>query len=215
MPKLQLFLYFLHPQVNILASVNRWLQSSNLTLHTVYSKIHALLKTFASPVTLDCNTSVFDENNIRPMEAALQQCPGHDFKMHLADCSDHALMSERDLNGAKKRRFNFIITVAKVLEKRFPDMNFYVENTAFVDHTTRKLQQADLQASYSKFENDNGAHRFQFYNNNNNNTQIAAIALLPSTTHNFNLIRKSFSLNCKHTKMTVRLTSSIICLKKM
>ena len=71
-------------------------------------------------------------------------------------------MPERDLNDAKKRMFNFIITVAKALEKRFPDMNFYVENTAFVDPTIRKFQQADLQALCSKFENDNGVHSFQF-----------------------------------------------------
>ena len=48
-------------------------------------------------------------------------------------------MSERDLNSAKKRMFNFIITVAKALEKLFPNMNFYVENTAFVDPTINRL----------------------------------------------------------------------------
>ena len=186
MPKLQLFLYFLHPQLNILASINRWLQSSNLTLHTVYSKIQAFLKTFASPVTLDCNTSVFDENNIRPMEAALQQCPGQDFKKHLVDCSDHALMPERDLNDAKKRMFNFIITVAKALEKRFPDMNFYVENTAFVDPILLENSNRLICKHYVA------------------NLRMIMVSIL------FNLIRKSFSLNYEHTRMAVRLTSSIV-----
>ena len=101
-PKFQLYLYFLHPHLSILASLNKWLQSSNISLHTVYSKIQALLKTFISPVALDSSKSVSDDDNLHPMEEALLLCPGSDFQKHLADCSDHALMSERELREAKQ-----------------------------------------------------------------------------------------------------------------
>lgn len=148
------YLYFLHPHLSILASPNKWLQSSDISLHTVYCKIQALLKTFLSPVALDSSKSISDDDNLCPIEEALLLCPGSDFQKHLADCSDHALMSERELSDAKKIMFNYVITVGKALENRFPDTNFIMENTAFVKPPLRKFQEPDLLALSTKFQTD-------------------------------------------------------------
>ena len=101
MPKFHLYFYFLHPHLSILASLNKWLQSSNISLHTVYCKIQALLKTFISPVEVDSSKSISDDDNLRLIEALLL-CPGSDFQKYPADCSDHALMSERELSDTTK-----------------------------------------------------------------------------------------------------------------
>ena len=45
-PLFQLYLYFLGPQLDILALVNKWMQHSEMSLHLVYSKIRALIKAF-------------------------------------------------------------------------------------------------------------------------------------------------------------------------
>ena len=88
------------------------------------------------------------------MEEALLLCPGSDFQKHLADCSDHALMSERELHEAKQIMYSYIVTVGKALENRFPDMNFIVENTAFINPALRKFQEPDLLALSTKFQTD-------------------------------------------------------------
>ena len=154
-----LYLFFLHPHLSILASLKKWLQRSNISLHTVYCKIQALLKTFVSPVAVDSSKSISDDN-LRPIEEALLLCPGSDFQKHLADCSDHAFISERELSDAKNIMFNYIVTVGKALENRFPDMNFIVKNTAFINPALRKLQEPDLQALCSKFETDHSPFQF-------------------------------------------------------
>ena len=35
-PKYQLYLFFLHPQLQELAKINKWLKAANLKIHTVY-----------------------------------------------------------------------------------------------------------------------------------------------------------------------------------
>ena len=69
-------------------------------------------------------------------------------------------MSERELNDAKKIMFNYIVTVGKALENRFPDLNFIVENTAFINPAVRKLQEPDLLALSSKFKTDYDPFQF-------------------------------------------------------
>lgn len=160
MPKFHLYLFFLHPHLDLLSSVNKFLQTSNLTLHTVYCKIQALLKTFIAPVVIDSSQSITEDANLRPLEDAIQQFPGSDFQKHIVDCSEHALMSERELNDAKRRMYNYIITIGKALENRFPDMDFIMTNTAFVDPTLRNLQQPDMQLLSSKFHDDSSPFHF-------------------------------------------------------
>ena len=57
-PLFHLFLLFLDPQLTLLAKINKWLQSTQLTLNVVYCKIQALLKAFAAPIVLDSAKSL-------------------------------------------------------------------------------------------------------------------------------------------------------------
>ena len=85
--------------------------------------------------------SIADETNLRGMEDAIPLFHGQDFQKHLSDCVEHALITERELNKAKRNMYNYIITVGKALERRFPDIDFI---TAFLDPSLRKLQQPDM-----------------------------------------------------------------------
>ena len=53
LPLFHLYLYFLVPQLELLSGVNKWLQNTKLTLHALYSKVQALVKTFTAPVAID------------------------------------------------------------------------------------------------------------------------------------------------------------------
>ena len=159
-PDFQLYLYFLNPHLDLLAHVNKWLQSTQLTLHTVYCKIQALYKSFIAPIVLDDTKGLNDEDNLRSVEDAIPLLPGSDFQKHLSDCSDHALLSTRQLNDIKKTMYNYVITVGRALERRFPDADFIIRNTAFLDPSLRKLQKPDMQALAEKFHT--GKDPFQF-----------------------------------------------------
>ena len=95
---------------------------------------------------VDSCRSVSDGDNLRPVEDACLQLPGSDF---LRDCTDHALMSETELTNVT---FNYIVTVGKALENRFPDMNFILGNNAFVNPSLRKLQDPNLPDLLRKFQ---------------------------------------------------------------
>ena len=58
MPEFRLYIYFLNPQLDLLSSVNKYLQSNNFTLHTVYCKIQALYKSFIDLVILNSTKSI-------------------------------------------------------------------------------------------------------------------------------------------------------------
>ena len=90
-PLFQLYLYFLAPHLELLSGLNKWLQNTKLTLHTVYSKVQALMKSFSAPVALDADKSLTDQENLRDLEEAITLMPGSDFQKHLLDCSEHAL----------------------------------------------------------------------------------------------------------------------------
>ena len=119
MPLFHLYLYFLDPQLDLLAKMNKWLQSTKLTLNAVYCKIQALIKTFTAPVTLDNAKSVDDDTNLRAIECAITQLPGSDFQKHLFDCTEHALVTESELQVAKQAMYNYIVTIGKALERCF------------------------------------------------------------------------------------------------
>ena len=101
-PRFHLFLYFLLPQLEALAQINKWLQSPQLSIHTVYGKIKALLLTFIEPVALDKTKSVSDSSNLRPLCEAIPLLPGTDFQEQYAKCIDHSLMENRDMQQACK-----------------------------------------------------------------------------------------------------------------
>ena len=150
-PLFQLYLYFLAPHLELLSGLNKWLQNTKLTLHTVYSKVQALMKSFSAPVALDADKSLTDQENLRDLEEAITLMPGSDFQKHLLDCSEHALLTERKVNGAKQVMYNYIVTTGKALERRFPEMDLIVRNTAFIDPAVRSLQQPDIQLLAEKF----------------------------------------------------------------
>ena len=183
-PKFQLYLFFLHPQLQELAKINKWLQAPNLPIHTVYSKIKTLLYVFVQPVALDSTKSITDSSNLRPLEEAVLLFPGAeeavllfpgaDFQKHYKDCQDHALLDSRELQEACKCMFNCIITVGESIEKRFPELDFMVSNTAFVNPSMQCLQTPDIPALVQRFSKDNGPvtssvesvkRQFQFFTN--------------------------------------------------
>lgn len=173
-PKFQLYLFFLHPQSQELAKINKWLQTPNLPIHTVYSKIKTLLYVFVQPVALDSTKSVTDLSNLRPLEEAVLLFPGTDFQKHYKDCNDRALLSSREIQDACQCMYNYIIKVGESIEKRFPKMEFMVSNTAFLNPSLRCLQTPDISALLQRFSHDDGPvtfsidavkRQFQFFTN--------------------------------------------------
>ena len=102
LPDFQLYLDFLKSHLDCLANIKKWLLSTNLTLYTVYCKIQAIHKSFIAPIVLDDAKGLDEEINLRSVEDALPLFPGSDFHILLSDCTDHALLSRRDLNEFKK-----------------------------------------------------------------------------------------------------------------
>ena len=156
-PKFQLYLFFLHPQLEALAKINKWLQTPSLPLHTVYGKIKALLLTFTEPVALDNTKSVSDSCNLRPLNEAIPLFPGADFQKHYSDCHDHALLDSRELQDVCKSMYQYIVKVGESLERRFPEMEFMATNTAFPNPLMRGLQKPDIPALVNRFNQENGA----------------------------------------------------------
>lgn len=132
-PRFQLFLYFLLPQLEALAKINKWLQSPNLSIHIVYSKIKALLSTFIEPVALDTTKSICDSSNLRPISDAIPLFPGKDFQEHYASCLDHSLMDSQEMQEACKSMYQYIVKIGESILKRFPEIDFIINNSMFLD----------------------------------------------------------------------------------
>ena len=56
---------------------NKCLQNTELTVHTVYSKVQALMKTFMALVALNISRSV----NLRGIDEAITLLPGAEFQL--------------------------------------------------------------------------------------------------------------------------------------
>jgi hypothetical protein len=56
----------------------------------------------------------------------------------------HCFLSGRELETAKKIMYTYIVTIEKALKCRFPEIDFIVRNTAFIDPTMHSLQRPDL-----------------------------------------------------------------------
>ena len=155
-PLFQLYLYFLGPQLDMLAKLNKWLQHAELSLHVVYSKIRALIKAFIDPIVLDNSNDIFDANtcNLRPLEDCIEKLPGTDFQKHLRDCIEHSLLTEQQLKQAKENMKAYITVIATSLTDRFPEMDFVIENTSFLDPSVRQFQKADIPALVRRFSTD-------------------------------------------------------------
>ena len=142
-PRFQIFLFFLEPLLKVLAKMNKWLQTSPLSLHEVYSKIKALLSTFVQLISLDVTKSISGSNNVRCVNEAAPLFPGTDFQQHYLHCQEHALMTSTQLNTACKAIYDYIYKISESIEKRFPEIDFMVTNTAFLELPLRALQQPD------------------------------------------------------------------------
>ena len=150
-PLFQLYLYFLGPQLSILATLNKWLQHSNISLHVVYCKIEAVVKTFIQPVVLDINGDPSEPENHLPLDRAVSNLPGTDFQKHLLDCSEHALVTERELEKAKENMVSYIYTIAASMKSRFPEIGFVIANTSFLDPSVRHLHKTDIISLVERF----------------------------------------------------------------
>ena len=159
-PRFQLFLFFLEPQLEILAKMNKWLQTSSLSLYEVYSKLKALLSTFVQPISLDITKSITDSANVRCLDEAVPLFPGTDFQQHYSQCQDHALLTTAQLNTACKVMYDYIYKIAESIEKRFPEIDFMITNTAFLEPPLRNLQQPDMQAMLNRFGQESGPVTF-------------------------------------------------------
>ena len=150
-PLFQLYLYFLGPQLSILASLNKWLQHSKILLHVVYCKIEAVIKTFIQPVVLDINGDPSEPENHLPLNQAVSNLPGTDFQKHLRDCSEYALVSERDLEKVKENTVSYFCTIASSLKSRFLEMGFIIVNTSFLVPSIHHLHKADITSFVDRF----------------------------------------------------------------
>ena len=96
---------------------------------------------FITLVVIDSTKSLPDENNLQKLEDSIPKFPGSDFQKHVSDCENHSLLTIQQLKAAKKMMYSYIVLVSKALERRFPDMEFIIANTDFLDPSMRKLQQ--------------------------------------------------------------------------
>ena len=76
----------------------------------------------------------------------------NDLQKQLSDCREHALLTSRELEEAKSTMYNYILIIGKALEHRFPELDFIVQNTAFLDPAMRSMQRPDIEALKCKFD---------------------------------------------------------------
>ena len=56
--------------------------------------------------------------------------------------------------------YNYIVTIGKALEHRFPELDFIVKNTAFLDPTMRSLQRPNPEALQCEIHTGNDPFEF-------------------------------------------------------
>ena len=59
-----------------------------------------------------------------------------------------------------KSMYQYILKIGESIEKRFPEMEFMVTNTAFLNPLMRNLQKPDLPALVNRFSQEDGAVTF-------------------------------------------------------
>ena len=82
-PLFALYLYFLQPNLDILADINRQLQKANQSLYVMCCKISAFKTTLLEPLLQDPEKEVI-VSNLRPLEEAVVKFYGDDFQKHLS-----------------------------------------------------------------------------------------------------------------------------------
>ena len=70
------------------------------------------------------------------------------------DCVEHSLLTERDLKQAKETMVLYVEAVATSLIERFPEMDFIIDNTSFLDPSLRRFQKASIPNLVERFRNN-------------------------------------------------------------
>ena len=153
-PLFALYIFFLQPNLEILADVNRQLQKANQSLYSTYCKIKAFRATLLEPLLHDPTGNVTD-SNLLSIDVAVTKFLGEEFQKHLSQCEEHSLLTERQLSDARKCMYAYLKTVGKAIENRFHELEFITNNFSFIDPKQRKLCHCDIQLVVKKFANDN------------------------------------------------------------
>ena len=109
---------------------------------------------------LDVSGDPSDPENHLPLDQAVSNLPGTDFQKHLLDCSEHALVSVGDLEKAKENMVSYLYTIATSLKNRFPEMEFVIASTSFIDPSARHLHKADIAALVHRFNSNHDPFNF-------------------------------------------------------
>ena len=152
-PEFSLYLYFLQPQLQLLANINKQMQKPDQSLYVAYGKINAFIKSFVQPILVDPDGAL-TEDNLKVVDDGIKAMPGEDFEQHLQQCEDHSLLTLRQISDAKKAMFSYVHTVGMALQQRYPDIDFILQHCAFLDVTRRKFTPCDIGKVVDKFSND-------------------------------------------------------------
>ena len=104
-------------------------------------------------MALNASKSLSDPANLRIVSEAVPLFPGSDFQEHYSNYQEHSLLSSTELNSACKLMYDYVVKVADSIEKCFPEADFMISNTAFLDPSLRSLQQPDLHALINRLIN--------------------------------------------------------------
>ena len=77
------------------------MQKETQSLYITNGKIDALYKLFIQPILRNA-TGKISETNLKDVEKSIAAMPRKDLHEHLKHCEDHALLTTRELETAKK-----------------------------------------------------------------------------------------------------------------
>ena len=150
-PLFAVYLYFLQPILDILADINCQLQRSNQSLYVTYCKIKAF-RALLELLLVNPEGGV-DDSNLTPAEECVINFYGNEFQKHVSQCEEHDLIPASQMSHAKKTMYAYLLAVGKVIDSRFPELEFMTTNLSFIDPPQRKLRQCNIAAIIEKFDN--------------------------------------------------------------
>ena len=113
-------------------------------------KFRILIKTFLDPILIDNSKDISDKKR-RPLEEAILCLPGKELQKHVKHCIEHSLLTERELKAVKETMLLYVETVSLSLIDSFPEMDFIIDNTSFLDPSLRQLHRAIIPALVERF----------------------------------------------------------------
>lgn len=73
---------------------------------------------------------------------------------------EHSLLTERELKAAKETMLLYVKTISLSLIDRFPEMDFIIDNTSFLDPSLRHLHKVNIPALVDRFNTDTDPFNF-------------------------------------------------------